>query len=185
MNHIICNADREASIAVLDIFGFENFEHNSFEQLCINFANENLQFYFNQHIFALEQVRMTHTDMHTLHTESSMAASVVQHGLWSHSHSPATPCHSPATPCHSPATPLPLPSHSPATPLQKEYLSEGIVWSHVDYKDNQPCLDLICKRPDGILVILDDESNFPKVRRPFTCVVCECYQCGRVHIGCA
>ncbi|XP_040893261.1 unconventional myosin-XV [Toxotes jaculatrix] len=43
------------SVSILDIYGFEELQVNSFEQLCINYANETLQFYFNRVIFQEEQ----------------------------------------------------------------------------------------------------------------------------------
>lgn len=86
------------TIGVLDIFGFEVFQKNSFEQFCINYANEQLQQYFNKHIFKLEQV---------------------------------------------------------------EYDLEGIEWQSVVFVDNADCLDLIAKKPTGLLPLLDEECSFP------------------------
>jgi myosin-7 len=93
------DAKRRTSIGVLDIFGFENFGKNSFEQLCINFCNENLQQFFVQHIFKLEQ---------------------------------------------------------------QEYDKESINWSKIEFKDNQPVLDMIAEKAMNILAIVDEESKFPK-----------------------
>ncbi|XP_051898401.1 unconventional myosin-IXAa isoform X7 [Pristis pectinata] len=104
INHaLLNNRDLEEhkilSIGVLDIFGFEDYENNSFEQFCINFANERLQHYFNQHIFKLEQ---------------------------------------------------------------EEYRAEGISWHNIDYIDNSGCINLISKKPTGLLHLLDEECNFPQ-----------------------
>lgn len=90
-----CKADSEFYIGILDIFGFESLETNSFEQLCINFANEMLQQQFNEHVFVYEQ---------------------------------------------------------------KLYVSEGIDWSVLEFKDNQACLDLIAAKPLGILPLLDEQA---------------------------
>ncbi|CAA6666193.1 unnamed protein product [Spirodela intermedia] len=86
-------------IGVLDIYGFESFKSNSFEQFCINFTNEKLQQHFNQQVFKTEQ---------------------------------------------------------------EEYTKEEINWSYIEFVDNQDVLDLIEKKPGGIISLLDEACMFPK-----------------------
>ncbi|KAG4959195.1 hypothetical protein JHK87_035828 [Glycine soja] len=98
-NSIGQDPNSKSIIGVLDIYGFESFKFNSFEQFCINFTNEKLQQHFNQHVFKMEQ---------------------------------------------------------------EEYTKEEIDWSYIEFVDNQDVLDLIEKKPGGIIALLDEACMFPK-----------------------
>ncbi|GAB4827378.1 hypothetical protein Ancab_034264 [Ancistrocladus abbreviatus] len=98
-NSIGQDSDSKFLIGVLDIYGFESFKTNSFEQFCINLTNEKLQQHFNQHVFKMEQ---------------------------------------------------------------EEYTREEIDWSYIEFIDNQDILDLIEKKPGGILALLDEACMFPR-----------------------
>ncbi|KAH9292877.1 hypothetical protein KI387_041931 [Taxus chinensis] len=98
-NSIGQDPNSKTLIGVLDIYGFESFKNNSFEQFCINLTNEKLQQHFNQHVFKMEQ---------------------------------------------------------------DEYTKEEIDWSYIEFVDNQDVLDLIEKKPGGIVALLDEACMFPR-----------------------
>ena len=90
---------RTSMIGILDIFGFEIFKKNSFEQLCINLANEALQKHFNTNIFEMEM---------------------------------------------------------------SIYVAEDIKIPDLAYQDNQDVLDLVIKKPKGLIPMLDEEGQIPR-----------------------
>ncbi|XP_037664148.1 LOW QUALITY PROTEIN: unconventional myosin-XV [Choloepus didactylus] len=64
VNALVTPRQDTLSIAILDIYGFEDLSFNSFEQLCINYANENLQYLFNKIIFQEEQEEYFREQVH-------------------------------------------------------------------------------------------------------------------------
>ncbi|CAA7013966.1 unnamed protein product [Microthlaspi erraticum] len=91
--------DSKSMIGVLDIYGFESFKTNSFEQFCINLTNEKLQQHFNEHVLKMEQ---------------------------------------------------------------EEYKKEEINWNQIEFSDNRKVLELIEKKPGGIIALLDEACMFPR-----------------------
>ncbi|GMN53057.1 hypothetical protein TIFTF001_022207 [Ficus carica] len=68
-NSIGQDPNSKSLIGVLDIYGFESFKFNSFEQFCINFTNEKLQQHFNQHVFKMEQEEYTKEEINWSYIE--------------------------------------------------------------------------------------------------------------------
>ncbi|PZC84832.1 hypothetical protein B5X24_HaOG203822 [Helicoverpa armigera] len=129
-------------IGVLDIYGFETFEINSFEQFCINYANEKLQQQFNSHVFKLEQDEYIKEEISWEMIEfydNQPCIDLIEDRLGV----------------------LALLDEQCRVPQGSDAGFEEISWEMIEFYDNQPCIDLIEDRL-GVLALLDEQCRVPQ-----------------------